>query len=187
MLKTRYKKIMKENNDYIKINNILGTQLKEKENEKEKLEKYHKEHIKILENNVSNLELIINKSKIIKELNERINDYIKQISIKEKQINALMKCLEEKSNENNDKEQKIEYLLIKLNEIKNENQLKEKQIEELKKDNNEIKCKNLLQKYDENIGKNETQINQLLFLIKIKDKKIEKFAKINNNLEQIKY
>ena len=96
MLKTRYKKILKKNNDYIKINNILGTQLKEKENEKEKLEKYHKEHIKILENNVSYLELIINKSKIIKELNERINDYIKQISIKEKQINALKKCLEEK-------------------------------------------------------------------------------------------
>ena len=80
---------MKENNDYIKNNSILGTQLKEKENEKEKLEKYYKEHIKILEKNISNLEVIINnKSKMIEELKERINDYSNEISIKEIQINA---------------------------------------------------------------------------------------------------
>ena len=88
-LKLNIKKIMKENNDYIKNNSILGTQMKEKENEKKKLEKYYKEHIKMLEKNISNLEVIINnKSKMIEELKERINDYSNEISIKEIQINA---------------------------------------------------------------------------------------------------
>ena len=195
-LKQNIKILSKEKNDYIAKNAILGGQLKEAEDDKMKLEKYYKDQILIMEQNNSNTEqLINNKSNLINELNRRINEYINQISMKDRHINELAVSLEQKNNiindvnnQKNNEKLKIESLSKNLDQLKIENELKQKQIEELTKDNNEIKDKgkNLLQKYDEDIDKNSDEINQLKIIIKDKDKKIEKVIKLYHNLEQLK-
>ena len=188
--------LIKEKNEYISKNIILGGQLKEEENEKMKLENHYKEQISLMEQNSNNTEQIINNKDImINELNKRINDYINQISEKDKQINELSVFLEQKSNiineinnKNNNEKQKIENLTKNLEQIKIENELKQKQIDELMKDNNEIKDKgkNLLVKYDEAIDKNSDEINQLKNIIKDRDKKLENAKMLYYNLEKVK-
>ena len=190
------KTLIKEKNDYISKNIILGGQLKEEENEKYKLEKHYKDQIGIMEQNNSNTEQIINNKDImINELNKRINDYINQISVKDRKINELSVCLNQKinvineiNNKNNGEKQKIENLTKNLEQIKIENELKQKQIDDLRKDNNEIKDKgkNLLIKYDEAIDKNSNEINQLKIIIKDRDKKLENAKILYHNLEKVK-
>ena len=91
--------LMKEKNDLISKNMILTGQLKEEEDERIKLEKHYKEQIVIMEQNNSKTDIIINnKGMMIDDLKNRINDYINQIAIKDKQMNELAITLEQKKN-----------------------------------------------------------------------------------------
>ena len=153
------KNIIKEKNEYIGKNVILNGQLKEEENEKMKLEKHYKDQILIMEQNNSNTEHIINnKNIIIDDFTKRINDYINQLSIKDKQINELNVYIEQKNNTINEinsqkinEKQNIENMLKTINQLKIQIELKQKEIDELTRNNNDIKNrgKNLLQKFDE--------------------------------------
>ena len=191
-----YINLKKEKNDYMTKNIILTGQLKEEENEKIKLENHYKEQISILEqNNIQTEQIIKNKDIMIDDLTQKLNEYMTQISSKDKQINELIINLEKKQNEineiNNQKmseKHKIENLIKKINQYNIENELKQKEIDELRKNNNEIKDKgkNLLKKYDENINKNSDEITELKNMIKDRDKKIENAKKLYHNLEQFK-
>ena len=188
--------LIKEKNEYMTKNIILSGQIKEEENEKIKLENHYKEQISILEQNNTQTEQIIkNKSILIDDLTQKLNEYMTQISSKDKKVNELMINLEKKQNEineiNNQKnteKEKIENLIKKINQYNIEKELKQKEIDELRKNNNEIKDKgkNLLKKYDENINKNSDEITELKNTIKDRDKKIENAKKLYHNLEQFK-
>ena len=188
--------LMKEKNDLISKNMILTGQLKEEEDERIKLEKHYKEQIVIMEQNNSKTDIIINnKGMMIDDLKNRINDYINQIAIKDKQMNELAITLEQKKNIINEinsqkinEKQKIEDLYKQINQLHLENDLKQKEIEDLRKNNNEIKDKgkNLLKKYDENIDKNSDEILSLKNKIKENEKKLENAFRIYHNLEQNK-
>ena len=188
--------IVKEKNKYIAQNVILNGQLKEEENEKNKLEKHYKDQILIMEQNNNNTEQIINnKNIIIDDFTKRINDYINQLSIKDKQINELNICLEKKNNIINEininkinEKQNIENLNKKIKQLQIEIELKQKEIEELTKINNDIKNrgKNLLQKFDEKKNIITDEIVELKNVIKDRDKNLEKAKKLCLNLEQDK-
>ena len=188
--------IIKEKNEYMTKNIILTGQLKEEENERIKLENHYKEQMAILDqNNLQTEQIIKTKGILIDDLTQKLNEYMSQISIKDKQINELMINLKKKQNEineiNNQKiseKIKIENLNKKINQYNIENELKQKEIDELRKNNNEIKDKgkNLLKKYDENINKNSDEITELKNIIKDRDKKIENAKKLYLNLEQAK-
>ena len=190
------RKLIKENNDYITKNTMLMGQLKEEENEKANLEKHYKDQILIMEQNNNKTDQIINnKGIMIDELSKRINDYINKISIKDKQINELTICLEQKNNtikeinnKKNNETQKIENLTKKIKQLGVEIELKQKEIEELRKNNKEIKYSgiNLLRKNDEDRAKNSDEIAELKNIIKDRDKKIENSKKLYHNLEQVK-
>ena len=188
--------LIREKNDYMTKNIILSGQIKEEENEKTKLENHYKEQISILEqNNIQTEQIIKNKGVMIEDLTQKLNQYMTQISEKEKQINELMINIQKKQNEineiNNQKineKQKIENLNQKINQCYIENELKQKEIDELRKNNNDIKDKgkNLLKKYDENINKNSDEIIELKNTIKDREKQIEKAKVLYHNLEQFK-
>ena len=188
--------LIKEKNEYMTKNIILSGQIKEEENEKIKLENHYKEQMSILEqNNIQTEQIIKNKGILIEDLTQKLNEYMAQISTKDKKVNELMISLEKKQNEineiNNQKnteKRKIENLTKKINQYNIENELKQKEIDELRKNNNEIKDKgkNLLKKYDENINKNSDEITELKNTIKDRDKKIENAKKLYHNLEQFK-
>ena len=188
--------LIKEKNEYMTKNIILSGQIKEEENEKIKLENHYKEQIAILEQNNTQTEQIIkNKSILIDDLTQKLNEYMTQISSKDKKVNELMINLEKKQNEineinnqKNSEKEKIENLIKKINQYNIEKELKQKEIDELRKNNNEIKDKgkNLLKKYDENINKNSDEITELKNTIKDRDKKIENAKKLYHNLEQFK-
>ena len=190
------KSLMKEKTEYIGKNAILSGQLSEVRNEKINLEKHYKDQILLMEQNYKNTEQIIkNKGNLIEELSKKINDYLKQLAIKDKQINDLSVSLEQKNSIINDKnnqklneKEKIENLSKTVSQLKIENELKQKEIEELTKNNNEIKDKgkNLLKKYDENINKNTDEIVELKNIIRDRDKKLENAKKVYHNLEQMK-
>lgn len=188
--------LIKEKNEYMTKNIILSGQIKEEENERIKLENHYKEQIAIIEqNNIQTEQIIKNKGILIDDLTQKLNDYMSQISTKDKKINELLINLEKKQNEINEiknqkinEKQKIENLTKKINQYNIENELKQKEIDELRKNNNEIKDKgkNLLKKYDENINKNTDEITELKNTIKERDKKIEQAKKLYHNLEQFK-
>ena len=188
--------LIREKNDYMTKNIILSGQIKEEENEKIKLENNYKEQISILEqNNIQTEQIIKNKGLMIDDLTQKLNEYMNQISLKDKQINELMINIQKKQNEineinnqKNNEKLKIENLNKKINQLNIENELKQKEIDELRKNNNDIKDKgkNLLKKYDENINKNSDEIVELKNIIKDREKKIENAKKLYHNLEQFK-
>ena len=188
--------LIREKNDYMTKNIILSGQIKEEENEKLKLENHYKEQISILEqNNIQTEQIIKNKGLMIDDLTQKLNEYMNQISAKDKQINELMVNIQKKQNEineidnqKNNEKQKIDNLIKKINQLNIENELKQKEIDELRKNNNDIKDKgkNLLKKYDENINKNSDEIVELKNIIKDREKKIENAKKLYHNLEQFK-
>ena len=188
--------LIKEKNEYIGKNVILNGQLKEEENEKMKLEKHYKDQILIMEQNNKNTELIINnKNIIIDDFTKRINDYINQLCIKDKQINELNIYIEQKKNTineiNNQKineKQNIENMAKTINQLKIQIELKQKEIDELTKNNNDIKNrgKNLLQKFDEKKNIITDENIELKNIIKDRDKKLENAKKLYHNLEQAK-
>ena len=190
------KNIIKEKNEYIGKNVILNGQLKEEENEKMKLEKHYKDQILIMEQNNSNTEHIINnKNIIIDDFTKRINDYINQLSIKDKQINELNVYIEQKNNTINEinsqkinEKQNIENMLKTINQLKIQIELKQKEIDELTRNNNDIKNrgKNLLQKFDEKKNIITDENIELKNIIKDRDKKLENAKKLYHNLEQVK-
>ena len=188
--------LIKEKNEYIGKNVILNGQLKEEENEKMKLEKHYKDQILILEQNNNNTEHIIkNKDIIIDDFTKRINDYITQLSIKDKQINELNVYLEQKNNiineinsQKTNEKQNIENMTKTINQLKIQIELKQKEIDELTKNNNDIKNrgKNLLQKFDEKKNIITDENIELKNIIKDRDKKLENAKKLYHNLEQVK-
>ena len=188
--------LIKEKNEYIGKNVILNGQLKEEENEKMKLEKHYKDQILIMEQNNSNTEHIINnKNIIIDDFTKRINDYINQLSIKDKQINELNVYIEQKNNTINEinsqkinEKQNIENMLKTINQLKIQIELKQKEIDELTRNNNDIKNrgKNLLQKFDEKKNIITDENIELKNIIKDRDKKLENAKKLYHNLEQVK-
>ena len=188
--------LIKEKNEYICKNVILNGQLKEEENEKMKLEKHYKDQILIMEQNNKNTEHIINnKDVIIDDFSKRINDYINQLSIKDKQINELNVYLEQKNNIINEinsqkinEKQNIENMEKTINQLKIQIELKQKEIDELIKNNNDIKNrgKNLLQKFDEKKNIITDENIELKNIIKDRDKKLENAKKLYHNLEQVK-
>lgn len=114
--------LIKEKNEYMTKNIILSGQIKEEENERIKLENHYKEQIAIIEqNNIQTEQIIKNKGILIDDLTQKLNDYMSQISTKDKKINELLINLEKKQNEINEiknqkinEKQKIENLTKKL-------------------------------------------------------------------------